>query len=284
MNKVGIICSFHLLTIKYHRECLNSILTQTDKSFVFIMFDDGVGISEPKSHEINIIYRKVKNISPGKIKELGIKEAHKLDCEYVSFIDSDDVVKRNRIERIYDYIKKYQCKTFIHNLDIINEDGNIIRNKIFNFEKNELDFGFFIDKNVAGFGNTVYYVRDLLDLMPFPESIVALDWYLISILASKKDIAILDDPLIEYRQHENNLIGLNSYDKKKLEIIISIRDIHYKSLIEHFNTFKNYKIFKLLSKEYNIWKVKKDYIINNKEEYIKILNKNRRNLLWNQII
>lgn len=284
MNKIGIICSFHPLSIKYHKECLNSILNQTDKSFVFIMFDDGVGISEPKSHEINIIYRKVKNISPGKIKELGIKEAHKLDCDYVTFIDSDDVMKRNRIERIYDHIKKYQCKTFIHNLDIIDEDGNTIRNKIFNFEKNKLGLEFFIDKNVAGFGNTVYLVKDLLELIPFPKSVIALDWYLISILTSKKDIMILDEPLIEYRQHTNNLLGINAYSKKKLKTIINIRDKHYESLIKYFNKSNNYKMVIFLNNEYSNWKVKKDYIINNMEEYVNKLNKNRRNLLWNQII
>ncbi|MHB8919660.1 MAG: glycosyltransferase family 2 protein [Halothiobacillus sp.] len=62
----------------------------------------------------------------------------------------------------------------------------------------------------AMMGNRALLARSL----PFPEEAIIHDWWLLMCAASMGRIAVVDRPLIQYRQHDHNTIGAESHARK----------------------------------------------------------------------
>ncbi len=95
------------------KQCLNSIISQTFKNIEIIIIDDG---STDKSPQIIEEYKKndsrimavflEKNVGAGNARNEGIKIA---SGKYIVFIDSDDWITEDYIEKLYNSIEKYNC-------------------------------------------------------------------------------------------------------------------------------------------------------------------------------
>ena len=116
---------------KYLGECIDSVLHQTYKELEIILVDDG---SKDYSGKICDGYaEKFENITVIHKENAGLGFARNtgLDCihgKYVTFLDSDDYLKEDTIEMLYDNLKKNQvdmCKSGFRKVDnnkgIINE-------------------------------------------------------------------------------------------------------------------------------------------------------------------
>lgn len=116
---------------KYLGECIDSVLHQTYKELEIILVDDG---SKDSSGKICDGYaEKYENITVIHKENAGLGFARNtgLDCihgKYVTFLDSDDYLKEDAIEMLYDNLKKNQvdmCKSGFRKVDnnkgIINE-------------------------------------------------------------------------------------------------------------------------------------------------------------------
>ena len=99
----------------YLRECLDSITNQTVKDIEIICVDDGSTDNSPeilkeyqkKDSRIKIITKE--NGGQASARNLGIKEAQ---GEYIAFIDSDDFIEAEMLEKLYTKAKD-------NNLDIV---------------------------------------------------------------------------------------------------------------------------------------------------------------------
>ena len=88
----------------YLRECLDSITNQTVKDIEIICIDDGSSDNSPdilkeyqkKDSRIKIITKE--NGGQASARNLGIKEAQ---GEYIAFIDSDDFIEAEMLEKLY---------------------------------------------------------------------------------------------------------------------------------------------------------------------------------------
>ena len=287
MNKLGIICSLHPFSKPYHSQCINSFNAQTDKDFLLILFNDGANIPKSVSKQIEVISNKVTDLSPGKIKEKGVRIAQESDCDYIAIIDSDDTMVANRVEQIKNYIGVNYSYSFIHNLNTIDENDNILKKDIFDLSHDNYLFDFFLNKNISGFGNTIYKVEDIFPLIPFPEDVIALDWYLAVFIAMRNGFSVLNESLVNYRQHGGNIAGINeNYTPEKLNNLIKIRDLHYHYLLKDLfdnGDNKNYYLDKIKN-EKNYWENKKKEISSDIRNYLSIMNDKGDHLLWHQII
>lgn len=103
-------------TSMYLKKCLDSLVSQTLSNIEIIVINDG---STDNSEEIiksysdsRIVYIKKKNEGIGKTRNLGIQQAH---GEYLMFIDSDDYIALNCIERFYNKASLSDCDIVISN-------------------------------------------------------------------------------------------------------------------------------------------------------------------------
>ncbi|HBK1769477.1 TPA: glycosyltransferase family 2 protein, partial [Campylobacter jejuni] len=102
-----------LNSISYIRECIDSILNQTLKDIEILCIDanstDGtlevLKNYEKKDKRLRVIISDKK--SYGYQMNLGIKEAK---GEYLGIVESDDYIKTNMYERLYEIAKKNDCE------------------------------------------------------------------------------------------------------------------------------------------------------------------------------
>ena len=139
-KEIDICICFYNTPLNYFKECLNSIINQTNKNFNLILLNDGstnIDIEEYLNNEIlnknfgfDIFYHKQKN------KQLFFSRIEILKftvSKYVYFFDSDDILKfdaiDNMIKAIYMYNFGYKADIFSFGADAVRE-GKIYNNFI----------------------------------------------------------------------------------------------------------------------------------------------------------
>ena len=99
---------------KHIAECIESILAQTYTKFRLILVDDGTPDNAgricdeyaKKDSRITVIHQKNAGVTRARAR--GVEEAN--DCEFITFVDSDDTFKQNALEIL---IKNCDKKTDI---------------------------------------------------------------------------------------------------------------------------------------------------------------------------
>ena len=127
---------------------------------------------------------------------------------------------------------------------------------------------FIQNKNIFGLSNTAVKVS-ILENIHFDRDLVAIDWYLYSILLARGYSAIFTNEVETfYRQHEENTVGISRLSLESLTQGILVKLKHYK-LMRKYNLeyTKSYEDMLLLQKT-----VKDD------PSYIKKIN--QKNPLW----
>ena len=126
----------------YIKKSVKSVLNQTLKDFELIIINDEPGIESRKFlNQLKIIDKRIKiinnksNIGAGLSRNRGIKVSK---GKYISFIDSDDIWKKNKLKIQINKMKKMKYKISHTSYDIINEIGKIIsvrKSKNLNFDE-----------------------------------------------------------------------------------------------------------------------------------------------------
>ena len=112
---------------KYLSRCIDSILKQTMKDFELILINDGstdeslsiLKQYELKDNRIRVINQKNAGVS--KTRNKGIKLAN---GDYITFIDNDDTIKSDYLEKFLPFIGEYDV--VIGGYQRIDSNGNII--------------------------------------------------------------------------------------------------------------------------------------------------------------
>ncbi len=210
---------------KYLREQLQSILDSVDAEKIIgeiIITDDGSSDgTEALVHtfmEKNPLISFHKNPNKGVVNNFinGIKLTK---YGYVMFCDQDDYWVKTKISVSYNTIREME-KTrgrvtpalAFTDSKVVDVNLNIINESFFKYIGADIENGLSLNKlmvnNVAQ-GCVMIVNRALIDAVDFSTSPhwVMHDWWMILIASMHKNICAIKEPLLLYRQHDNNVFG-----------------------------------------------------------------------------
>lgn len=262
--------------INYLHDFFNTLKNQTIKNFDIIIVNDGIDSFNEfliAYAEFNIVELKYSD-TPSKNREFGINYIINNKYEIIIFGDSDDYFETNRVEVCIDKLNNYDI--VVNDITLF-DNSNLFEKKYFSnrLENNsEIELNFIREKNIFGLSNTAIKIN-LLKNISIPDNLIAVDWYLFSILLLYKYKAVFTNETISYyRQYENNIVGIKKPSKESILQGLSTKIKHYESLLDNDTVYNN------MYKEMMTLKTK----IQN-EQYLELFKKHKINnpLWWEEI-
>ena len=223
-------------------EAINSITKQTFENWELIFFDNN---SKDNSEKI------VKSFKDSRIKYfksdrlLNLYDARNLavkktNGDYISFLDTDDMWTKDKLEKQINFIKKNS------NYKILYSNYYVLKNNEKQIMyKNELPSGFITQKLLDFYGigiNTAFLDKSIFEQYNFKKDLNIIGDFDFFIKTSKKfEIGYISDPLTFYRIHEN------SFTKKNYKMYINelsnwIRE-NEKTLLKNNYSLKKQKFY-----------------------------------------
>ncbi len=252
MPKISVIVPVYNVQ-EYLRECLDSLINQTikDDLEVIVVNDGSTDNSQKVIDEYVKKYPKTfksyikENNGQGSARNLGIKNA---TGDYIGFVDSDDFIKSNMYELLYNEALKNNLDIVVCDIVWMYEDGRFESRETLPRFLDSFNYYTYILSN-PGPVNKIYK-RDLWveNKIKFPEDIFYEDFAIIpSMPKYTKKIGYINKELYIYRQRENSTMQKTSYNKKLLDIIKAC-DYLYDDLknTEFLNELEYLYIFQLL--------------------------------------
>ena len=198
---------------KYIKEQLDSILPQLSANDEIIISDDNstddtINIIRSLNDErIKIYVNKTKGIV--KNFENALNNA---SGDIIFLSDQDDVWKNDKVKKILSAFSSDNSLTFVFsNAEIIDENG-ISKNYNF-FKDNEANYtsifkAFFKNQFL---GCTIAFKSELKSkILPFPYGIPMHDWWIGVLSLFYGKVKFLNESLISYRRHNNNVTSESS--------------------------------------------------------------------------
>ena len=206
---------------KFINKCVDSLLNQTKKEIELILINDG---STDNTHNIlkkyndkRIKYFKNKNQGIGKTRNFGIEKA---TGKYIMFVDSDDYLKENACEELYDKAEETKADLVICDFYKVYDDGHQEKIKLPSFKDGKLKDmpNILLDINLSPW-NKLYKTKLIKDNnIKFVEGIKYEDAPFVSTaLDCAKKITKLDSYLNYYVIHGNSETTVR--DKRIFDIL-----------------------------------------------------------------
>ena len=205
-DSIGVIVPVYK-TEKYVAECIESILAQTYTNFRLILVDDGSPDGAgticdeyaTKDSRITVIHQENAGVTRARAR--GVEEA--ADCEWITFVDSDDSVTNNALELLLSGIKNG------NDIIIIDYDKKLptIHSIAITTYRNYL----FAEQVVTRAPWGRLFRRNLFDQQTFeiPRNIVIAEDLVMNIRLSfktRKDIQIIHNEIYNYRVYNESTI------------------------------------------------------------------------------
>ena len=239
---------------KYISKLLDSILNQTYTEWRLLVRDDA------SSDNTISILNKYQQQNPQKIiiisnntnQNIGVIKSFETllkisSNKYIMFCDQDDIWLPNKIEESLNAILSLEQSNpntpiLIHSdLSIIDENDTITHSSLWQYTGIKPDILNNNPKYMA-FCNSVTGCTILINkqckdiVLPFPTNIMMHDAWIAIKVCQLGIIHNLNKPLILYRQHSNNTLGINKYKFSIINRIKNIKDIYT-------NTINVYKLY-----------------------------------------
>ena len=211
----------------YLDHCVASICAQTYENLEIILVDDGSKDRCPamcddwakKDERIRVIHKVNGGLSDA--RNAGIRIA---SGEFISFIDSDDLVEKTFIQSMYETLKKTGCDVCECGVRLIGEDEQSLRIRAYPIGTDILSREDAICRLVKeeGIYQTVWnklYKRALIEDLWFPVGKYHEDdFWTYRVFDRIKALAVINTPLYVYRQRNASIMG-SGYQLKRLDTI-----------------------------------------------------------------
>ena len=203
---------------RFLAEQIDSLIAQTHKNWVIYASDDG-----STDNTLDLLEQYKKSLDPGRLNIingprrgfahnfLSMTNNEAIEADYFAFCDQDDIWHPERLARAIKMLQLYpdnKPSLFCSRTALIDEFGAPIgRSTLFS---RPATFKNALLQSIAG-GNTMLFnaqARQLLAQVRTSQEIIFHDW-LIYLLVSGcgGHVHYSDQPLVSYRQHNDNLIG-----------------------------------------------------------------------------
>ena len=218
MIKVSVIVPVYNVE-SYLEKCLDSLVNQTLKDIEIIVVNDG---SPDNSQEIIDNYaKKYKQIKAYVKENGGLSDARnygikKATGEYIIFIDSDDYVKENMLEIMYQKALNDNLDIVVCNSINVYENGNMIEIKSNRNYSNSPIKNYLVSPPMACIR---LYNRTLFDKIQFKKGIYYEDLELTPKLVKyTQKISFIDEGLYYYYQRTGSIMKQKEFNEKLLDI------------------------------------------------------------------
>ena len=236
MPKISVIVPVYKVE-KYLNRCVDSILNQTFTDFELILVDDGSPDNcgkmcdeyAAKDKRIVVIHKENGGLSDARNAGLDWIFANS-DSEYIAFVDSDDWVHRQYLERLYGALIKNDADMSICDLEKISEDGSILFNvgdKYLESECFNRELGYiymtYSWKYVVAWNKL--YKRNIFSTIRYPIGCLYEDEYLIHHIFHKcNKIVVINERLYFYLQRAKSIMSTPKVLKNKNDILGIYKD------------------------------------------------------------
>lgn len=205
---------------KFLAQAIESILNQTEKYFELIIINDG---STDSSEEIiksyqdeRIVYIKKENGGEASARNVGLEQAK---GKYIVWQDADDVSLPNRLS-----VLKAQFTSsnigFVHSdMLLINDNGEPLGV----WQSQQIDKksvqSFLLNVGTPYNNPSIMVRKNIIEKYEFDEGLkIGTDTDMISKFASDTESFHVNQPLLLYRRHNNNLSNETDYNKLYLHV------------------------------------------------------------------
>lgn len=237
----------------YLEQCLTSIYNQSFKHYELICIDDG---SSDNSYEILKKYEKIiKNCKVIHQKNQGVASARNIGLknvkgDYIVFIDSDDYIKSNYLERLYNESYSNNADIVICNFYRYYDNSNIKLPVLFKkgsglYSNHDILKSLIPDNLIHSYLWNKLWKKELFDNLQFPNIKYEDISIMCDLFYNAKKISIIKDTLYYYRIRKTSIVRNYS---------ISTQNDYVKSygfirlFLKEKNLFDKYKFsFTLLS-------------------------------------
>lgn len=260
---------------KYLEKCLDSVINQTYDNFEVIIVNDGS--TDNSESIINKYLKKDKRFKLFNKENGGLSEARNYGLKYVTgdyviFLDSDDYLETELLEKIYDISlkKRYDCIKFLFN--VVDEKDNIMKREVTNFE-GDATFDQMILLEYSNSAccyafNVSFWLKNKFS---FEVGKVHEDFGIVPVvLALSKENYIMNFNGYNYLQHSMSITNGSEKSKRRAYDML----FHYDNMMKKIN---NYDIDKNIRMLFN------SYIANGILNISKILNGDDLNEYINEI-
>lgn len=234
---------------RFIKEQIDSILPQLSQTDELIISDDGSTdrtlkiIASYKDERIQVFHHQ-KNPEYAKIKhcknfyyatsnfENALKQAK---GDYIFLSDQDDIWKSDKKEKMLKALSDSKADCVMCNFSVIDENGNIIKEKF--YDKSPISKVRFFNILKSKFlGCCMAFSREPLQkALPFPCKLIAHDYW-IGCLSER--FIFLNEPLHLYRRYESNVSTSSEKSKNSLLTKILFRFEFAKQLHKKLNEKK----------------------------------------------
>ncbi len=232
----------------YIKETIQSVLDQTYNDLELIIVDDcsndnSVDVIKSFNDERIKLFINKKNLGLAQTVKRGVECA---TGEWIVFLESDDLITPDNIEKKVQIIKKYSDLNLIFNdCEFFGDENKIkdfsialkktrvlLKNK--NYPQN-MFYNFYLSNKIFTFSSVMAKREDLLKISYNPPIDSLLDWWLWVQLAYIGNFYYIPEKLTKWRLHKNSYIESSNN--------ISLNKIHNKM---YYKMFKKYKKIKIL--------------------------------------
>ncbi len=220
---VSVIVPIYKTPEKLLHACLKSIINQTYKNLEIILIDDGSPDNCPKICDeyaekdirIKVIHKQNSGVSAARNTGLKIAKG-----EYIQFVDSDDWIDSNMIEKMLEKIEKNKADLVICGFKVHKMNGYIAEKKYIDFiikTKEDLSkhFLFLYSKYLIQLSpNKLYKKECIYDYFDENMSYGEDTKFVVQFIEKNKKIVIIKDTFYNYIELSNGL----SKQNKKIEL------------------------------------------------------------------
>ena len=246
----------------YIKETIQSVLDQTYKDWELIIVDD---CSTDNSVEVIKSYKDDRIKLFVNEKNLGLKETvrrgiEKATGEWIVFLESDDILTSDNIEKKVEIVKKYpevnlvfnDCE-FFGDEERVKKVENDLRKtrKILRRKKypTKMFYNFYLSNKIFTFSSVMVKRDDLLKVNFETPIDVLLDWWLWIQLSNLGKFYYISEYLTKWRLHKASYVSQSTYSSPK--------QFQMKMYMEIFKKQKNLYILLFVLFEQLIWNLQK---------------------------
>ncbi len=261
---------------KYLPKCVESVLAQTYKNIEIILVDDGSPDNCPqicddyakKYSNVKVIHKQNGGLSSA--RNSGIEAAK---GEFLVFIDSDDYVANDMLEKLYFALVNNDADLSMCNVVRVDTDGNIVgsnhilKNTVMN--KSQA-----FDTLTTGIADYVVawnklYKRVIFNTLRYPEGRIHEDEFVIhKVFGECEKVVVISDVGYYYVKHDGT-ITTSGLSVKRVDAVYAMLDRYY-YLKDEATIIAQYALKSAYGNAINI--IKNLYFSNNKQIILKMLN------------